>query len=279
MSMTATTIRPCPWLDKDLSDREGEEWRSVVGYDGLYEVSNHGRIKSIARWVGVRGQSAMRFVRARILSQVLNAKTGARHCNLSQDGVIRGGQIMTRVAEAWLRPKGEGEVYYHINKDQQDNRLANLAVGMNSISVQVSYAVGAMSGLRSGQTIGQEQAARFARERAAIDKIDGSGALIARECKTCKAVKPIEDFPARDSSGIERRLVCWVCTSARDGVKNIGKQREASDLAAAGLRRCCRCKEVKRLDDDFGRASKEPTGRLHYCKGCRAAYKKRVVAA
>lgn len=26
-----------------------EEWRSVVGYEGLYEVSNLGRVKSVSR--------------------------------------------------------------------------------------------------------------------------------------------------------------------------------------------------------------------------------------
>lgn len=31
----------------DLENLENEEWLPVVGYEGLYEVSNMGRIKSL----------------------------------------------------------------------------------------------------------------------------------------------------------------------------------------------------------------------------------------
>ena len=30
----------------------GEEWRAVKGYEGLYEVSNLGRIKNLTSWNG-----------------------------------------------------------------------------------------------------------------------------------------------------------------------------------------------------------------------------------
>jgi hypothetical protein len=43
-----------------------EEWRPVVGYEGLYEVSNRLRVKSLARVVA-RGRFQHR-VRTRILA-------------------------------------------------------------------------------------------------------------------------------------------------------------------------------------------------------------------
>lgn len=34
-----------------LGNLPNEEWRDVVGYEGLYQVSNLGRIKSLDRYV------------------------------------------------------------------------------------------------------------------------------------------------------------------------------------------------------------------------------------
>lgn len=38
-----------PYQNLDLVDMEGEEWKSCIDYDGYYEVSNKGRVKSVFR--------------------------------------------------------------------------------------------------------------------------------------------------------------------------------------------------------------------------------------
>lgn len=38
------------WQDLSLQDREGEIWIDIHDYKGIYQVSNHGRIKSLSRW-------------------------------------------------------------------------------------------------------------------------------------------------------------------------------------------------------------------------------------
>ena len=38
-----------------LEDMEGEIWKDVVGYEGIYQVSNLGRIKSLDKRVNVSG--------------------------------------------------------------------------------------------------------------------------------------------------------------------------------------------------------------------------------
>ena len=49
-----------------------EEWRPVVGYEGLYEVSNLGRVRRVAyvlaTYVGKRG-SATNYCRVRIFNE------------------------------------------------------------------------------------------------------------------------------------------------------------------------------------------------------------------
>jgi len=39
------------WRNLSLNDEDGEIWKDVVGYEGLYHVSNKGRIKSVSRIV------------------------------------------------------------------------------------------------------------------------------------------------------------------------------------------------------------------------------------
>lgn len=39
-----------PYQNLDLTDMAGEQWEDVPGFDGAYQVSNYGRIKSLKRW-------------------------------------------------------------------------------------------------------------------------------------------------------------------------------------------------------------------------------------
>lgn len=43
-------LPPEHWKNLSLVDIEGEEWKDVVGWEGLYQISNMGRVKSLSRW-------------------------------------------------------------------------------------------------------------------------------------------------------------------------------------------------------------------------------------
>ena len=49
---------------------ENEIWKPVVGYEGLYEVSNYGRIRSIDRVVFQQGRN--QIYRGRIMATFIN---------------------------------------------------------------------------------------------------------------------------------------------------------------------------------------------------------------
>jgi len=46
--------------------REKEEWRDIIGYEGMYEVSNFGRVKSLRR--KVRYKNSFRTIKEKIMS-------------------------------------------------------------------------------------------------------------------------------------------------------------------------------------------------------------------
>ena len=43
-----------------------ELWKDIVGYEGLYEVSNLGRVRSLDRWTGARNNK-LRLVKGKLL--------------------------------------------------------------------------------------------------------------------------------------------------------------------------------------------------------------------
>ena len=93
-----------------------EEWRPVVGYEGLYEVSNMGRVKSLNyKRTGQEG--------------ILKGRkdgSGYLQVNLSKDGKCKSYKIHRLVATAFCENQmGYNEVN-HINEDKSDNKAENL---------------------------------------------------------------------------------------------------------------------------------------------------------
>lgn len=97
-----------------------EEWRDVVGYEGLYKVSNLGRVKRLA--------GSCRCVKDRILVQQQNHR-GYMHCDLSINNKIKTWSVHKIVALAFVyndNPTEKTEVN-HLNEIITDNRAENLS--------------------------------------------------------------------------------------------------------------------------------------------------------
>lgn len=100
-----------------------EEWRKIEGYEGLYEVSNLGNVRSIDKWVNRNGDKY--FKKGRVLKP-MNDKKGYVMVNLSKEGKTKVCYIHRLVAKAFIpNPENLPEVN-HINEVKTNNCVENL---------------------------------------------------------------------------------------------------------------------------------------------------------
>lgn len=101
-------------------------WKNVVGFDGIYLVSNYGDVKSIDRFV--KGCNGLKFQKGRILKATVGRiylKVGLR-----KDGKYYNRQIHQLVAESFLGHVrcGHKKVVDHKDNNPLNNRLENLQI-------------------------------------------------------------------------------------------------------------------------------------------------------
>jgi len=105
-----------------------EIWKPVVGYEGLYEVSSHGRVKSLERIIERRDGRNL-TINEIILKPRMN-RGGYSRINLRNQGDLKTRLIHQLVAESFLNhaPCGYKLVVNHINFKKTDNRVQNLEI-------------------------------------------------------------------------------------------------------------------------------------------------------
>lgn len=108
-----------------------ERWQPAVGYEGLYEVSDMGRVRRIARITDY--PDGRRYpLRDRILRHRYSNKGGYAQVGLSICGKYRKVMVHKLVLAAFVGPLPSGKVTRHLNGDVKDARLVNLAYGTQS---------------------------------------------------------------------------------------------------------------------------------------------------
>lgn len=101
-----------------------ERWLPVVGYEGLYEVSDLGRVRSLDRHVRSRFQT--RLVKGRVLTPDVDQHGYLRVC-LSVAQRKRHHQVHRLVLLAFRGPCPEGMQACHFpDRDPENSRLSNL---------------------------------------------------------------------------------------------------------------------------------------------------------
>lgn len=97
-----------------------EQWRDVKGYEGIYQVSDMGRVKSVER---ISAQNHL--LRERIRKPETD-RDGYQIVNLCKDGKVKLHKVHRLVGEAFLDNEQGFPQINHINGVKDDNRVENL---------------------------------------------------------------------------------------------------------------------------------------------------------
>lgn len=130
----------CVWVNKDelkasesrhdikqsITSLDGEVWKPIPGYEGIYEASNYGRIISLDRVVESvhQGKSIKRHIKGKLLSQGVDR--GGYNFVVLQNHSKRTMLVHRIVAELFL-PSCDGTLQVnHIDGNKQNNSVENL---------------------------------------------------------------------------------------------------------------------------------------------------------
>ena len=101
-----------------------EIWKDIIGYEGIYQVSSLGNVKSLERL-----DSTGRHLKGKLKKQSFDDK-GYYQLSLSKNGVAKTRKVHQLVAESFLNHTkcGYNLVVNHINLNPQDNCIDNLEI-------------------------------------------------------------------------------------------------------------------------------------------------------
>ena len=101
-----------------------EVWKPVINYEGYYEVSNLGNVRSCDRLVKCSRGNNFRLWKGKILSQTKAATRGYYQVSLSKEGVTTKVYVHKLVAEAFL--ENQDETVNHKDGNKLNNKSSNL---------------------------------------------------------------------------------------------------------------------------------------------------------
>lgn len=95
---------------------KNEIWKDIEGYEGIYQVSNYGRIKSLHN----------KFGKKELIMQTHKKRNGYNQIRLKNKGTVKDCIIHRLVAKAFVPNPNNLPCVNHINEKKQDNRAENL---------------------------------------------------------------------------------------------------------------------------------------------------------
>ncbi len=110
----------------DLSKKaQLEIWKNIPGYLGKYQVSNHGRVKSLARHRVGKAFSPT-FMPERILKHDIHKKDRHHRVTLCKHGKTKRFQVHTLVLEAFYNGYNKSLKADHTDRNPNNNHISNL---------------------------------------------------------------------------------------------------------------------------------------------------------
>lgn len=160
-----------------------EEWRDVPGYEGAYQVSNLGQVRSLAREVR-RGAYPM-WVPGRVLRPGRSSNGYLTVC-LSGESL----PVQWLVAAAFIGPRPTGLYVCHRDGSRQNNAYGNLYYGSALENAADKTAHGT---LLRGEANGGKLSPEHVREIRSMHRVESQSSLAARFGVSPAAIQAIHD--------------------------------------------------------------------------------------
>lgn len=116
-----------------------EIWKDIEGYEGLYQVSNLGRVRSFDRYVNAKG-GGRSFRKGRIL-KAGKTKQGYSFVALTNEK-SKQFTVHRLVAQAFLKKQNFRKVVNHIDGNKENNSVTNLEYVTSSENTKHAYKTG-----------------------------------------------------------------------------------------------------------------------------------------
>ena len=118
--------------------KETEVWKGVPGYEGYYQVSDLGRVRSLDRVITYK-RGARRLLKGKMLNPTMN--NGYKQVTLAMKGRHKAFKFSQLVAMAFLghKPDGHRLVVDHINGNRSDDRVENLRIVTHRANVSTCF--------------------------------------------------------------------------------------------------------------------------------------------
>jgi hypothetical protein len=117
-----------------------EEFRDIPGWEGYYQVSNLGTVRSIPRTVVSRTGKVYNR-KGKVMSQHYS-KDGYKVVDVTKEGRNRTLGVHRAMALAFISNPNNKPMVNHINAKRDDNRLDNLEWCTNAENIQHSFNLG-----------------------------------------------------------------------------------------------------------------------------------------
>lgn len=105
-----------------------EKWKNITGYNGKYQISNFGNVRSTDRYYkqnNGKGFESEHIYKGKILKQMIT-KFGYRRIGLSQNGELKYHTIHKLVATEFLPNPNNFPCINHIDGNKANNNINNL---------------------------------------------------------------------------------------------------------------------------------------------------------
>lgn len=100
-----------------------EIWKDIPGYEGKYQASSLGRIRSLDRQIGTPGTVGCKFMKGRVLRP---GPTNSGHLYVVLGHGAAGTPVHQLIARTFIGPRPEGTEVCHNDGDPTNNRADNL---------------------------------------------------------------------------------------------------------------------------------------------------------